>query len=122
MHVSRRMKITIMTVGVGGIVSTPVYWLADSPDTGQLVAACVQCATGIIALVWAVFTSTAASEPGFTDAAIDTGKAKATGGGKASTGVRRPRGAGGGSAKAERTGDAAADSSDSNANTGVDYS
>ena len=111
-----------MVVAVAGIVSTPLYWLLDSPDTGQLVAASVQGATGIIALVWALLASPAARQPGLTDAAVNTGEAKATGGGRASTGVRRPRGAGSGSAQVERTGNAIADGSDSSANTGVDYS
>jgi hypothetical protein len=56
------------------------------------------------------------------DVAADTGHARATAGGRASTGVVRPGGAGSGSATAERTGDATADGTGSRASTGVDYS
>jgi hypothetical protein len=51
---------------------------------------------------------------------VDTGKAKATGGATATTGIRRPAGSGAGTA--ERTGDATADGPGSKANTGIDYS
>jgi hypothetical protein len=118
--VSRSRKITIMVVAVVLTVSTPFFWLLNSPDTGQLVAASVQGATGIAALVWALMQSPATPQPGV--AAVDTGKAKATDGGRASTGVRRPQDAGNGPIRAERTGDATADGPDSSASTGVDYS
>jgi hypothetical protein len=109
-----------MVVAVVLTVSTPFFWLLDNPDTGQLVAASVQGATGIAALVWALMQSSANSQPGV--AAVDTGKAKATGGGRASTGVRRPQEAGSGPVRAERTGDATADGPGSSASTGVDFS
>ncbi|MFF2641779.1 hypothetical protein ACFVUB_18260 [Streptomyces niveus] len=114
----RSRKITVMVVAVVLTASTPFFWLLDNPDTGQLVAASVQGATGIAALVWALMQSPANPQPGV--AAIDTGKAKATGGGRASTGVRRPRDAGSGSVRAERTGDATADGPGSSASTGID--
>ncbi|MEW2436828.1 hypothetical protein AB0952_22180 [Streptomyces caniferus] len=108
---------------VAGIVSTPLVWLLDSPDTGQLVGASVQAATGIAALVWALLQRPPAPAPvpGPVDVAVGTGKSKGTGGGTAHTGVRRPGGAGTGSAKAERTGDAIADGPGSSAGTGIDY-
>ncbi|MFJ5927030.1 hypothetical protein ACIQF6_31010 [Kitasatospora sp. NPDC092948] len=56
------------------------------------------------------------------DRAADTGAAHATDGGRASTGVVRPGGAGSGSATAERTGDATAHGAGSRANSGVDCS
>ena len=56
------------------------------------------------------------------DIARYTGAAKASDGGRASTGVVRPGGAGGGSATAENTGDATAAGPGSSASTGVDYS
>lgn len=56
------------------------------------------------------------------DTAVDTGTGRATDGGKASTGVVRPKGAGSGSATARNTGDAVADGTGSRASTGVDYS
>jgi hypothetical protein len=117
---SRRRKITILVVAVVLTVSTPFFWLLDNPDTGQLVAASVQGATGIAALVWALMQSPVNPQPAV--AAVDTGKAKATGGGRASTGVRRSQEAGSGPVRAERTGDATADGPGSNASTGVDYS
>ena len=119
---SRGRKITVMVVTVVGIVSTPFFWLLDNPDTGQLVAASVQGATGIVALIWALFQQSPAPTPGARDTAVDTGEAKVTHRGTASTGVRRPHGVGSGSARAERTGDASADGSGSHASTGVDYS
>jgi len=109
-----------MVVAVVLTVSTPFFWLLDNPDTGQLVAASVQGATGIAALAWALMQSSAT--PPSEVAVVDTGKAKATGGGRASTGVRRQQDAGSGAIRAERTGDAAADGPDSSASTGIDYS
>jgi hypothetical protein len=119
--VSRGWKITVVVAAVAGIVSTPLFWLLDSPDTGQLVGASVQAATGVVALVWALIQRQSAPAPGPADVAVDTGTAEATGGGAAHTGVRRPGGTGTGSAKAERTGDATADGPGSSAGTGVDY-
>lgn len=121
MRLSRGGKITVMALAGAAIALTPLYWLLDNPDTGQLVAASIQGATGVLALVWALLATPSTSQPG-TDSADNTGKAMATDGGRASTGVRRPRGAEGGSAKATRTGDASADGSGSSASTGVDYS
>lgn len=60
---SRGWKITVMVVGVAGVVSTPLVWLLDSPDTGQLVGASVQAATGIAALVWALLQRPPAPAP-----------------------------------------------------------
>ncbi|MFJ8855453.1 hypothetical protein [Streptomyces sp. NPDC102437] len=117
---SRRRKIMVLVAAVMLSVSTPFFWLLDNPDTGQLVAASVQGATGIAALAWALVPSPAGLQPGA--AAVDTGKARATGGGRASSGVRGPQGAGHGPVRAERTGDAIADGPDSSASTGIDFS
>ncbi|MFJ8406417.1 hypothetical protein ACIQ9K_39095 [Streptomyces microflavus] len=111
-----------MVVAVAGVVSTPLLWLLDSPDTGQLVGASVQAAAGIAALVWALLQRPPAPVPGPADIAVGTGNAAGTDGGTAVTGVRRPGGAGSGSAKAERTGDATATGPGSSASTGIDYS
>jgi hypothetical protein len=121
--VSQGWKITVIVAAVAGIVSTPLLWLLDSPDTGQLAGASVQAATGIAALVWALLhrPPVPAPAPGPSDIAVDTGKAEGTGGGTAHTGVRRPDGTGTGTAKAERTGNATADGPGSSAGTGVDY-
>ncbi|MGW1620980.1 hypothetical protein [Streptomyces sp. NPDC002172] len=51
MTVSPGVEFEIMVAGGLEIVSTPLYWLLDGPGTGQLAAACVQGATGIVALV-----------------------------------------------------------------------
>jgi hypothetical protein len=121
--VSRRKKFTVMVVAVVLTVSTPFFWLLDNPDTGQLVAASVQGATGIAALVWSLMQSPAdPRQPAVV--AIDTGKAEASAGGRASTGVRRPQdaGSGNGPVRAERTGEARADGPGSSASTGVDFS
>ncbi|MFI8435613.1 hypothetical protein ACIGJO_18030 [Streptomyces sp. NPDC079020] len=113
-----------MVVAAVGVVSTPLLWLLDNPDTGQLVGASVQAATGIAALVWALLQRPPAPAPvpGPADLAVNTGNADGTDGGTAHTGVRRPGGAGTGSAKAERTGDATAQGPGSSAGTGIDYS
>ncbi|WP_225840547.1 hypothetical protein [Streptomyces sp. NK08204] len=117
-------KITVMVVAAASVVSTPLVWLLDSTDTGQLVGATVQAATGIAALVWALLQRPPAPAPvpGPADLAADTGNADGSGGGTAHTGVRRPGGAGTGSAKAERTGNATAQGPGSSAGTGVDFS
>jgi hypothetical protein len=127
-RVSRRWKIVIGVTAGAGIALTPLYWLLSGPDAGQLVAGSVQCATGIIALAWAVFVPSAAPSAtrdhpavGGGDSAVNTGKAQAIGGGRAVTGVRRPPGAGSRSARAERTGDASARGPGSTASTGIDY-
>lgn len=121
---SQGWKITVIVAAAAGVVSTPLVWLLDSPNTGQLVGATVQAATGIAALVWALLQRPPAPAPvpRPADLAVDTGKADGTDGGTAHTGVRRPGGAGTGSAKAERTGDATAHGPGSSAGTGVDYS
>lgn len=99
------------------IVSTPVFWLLDGPDTGQLVGASVQAATGVGALVWAWIQPASEAR----DSAVRTGRAEASGGGRAHTGIRR-RGAGGsGAARVERSGDAVARGRGSSAGTGIDY-
>jgi hypothetical protein len=121
--VSRGWKSTVVVVALAGIVSTPLFWLLNSPDTGQLVGASAQGAVAIGALVWALFQLPSTGQAqGPVDVAVATGKAEATGGGRAGTGVRRPAGAGSGSATAERTGDATADGTGSSASTGIDYS
>jgi hypothetical protein len=119
-RISRRWKVVIGVVAGAAVVLTPLYWLLGGPDVGQLVAGSVQCATGIIALAWAVFVPSA-PQPTARDSAVSTGRAQAAGGGRAVTGVRRPPGAGSGSAKAERTGDATAHGPGSTASTGIDY-
>ncbi|WP_381805402.1 hypothetical protein [Streptomyces niveus] len=122
---SQGWKITVIVAAAAGVVSTPLLWLLNSPDTGQLVGASVQGAVAIGTLVWALFQQPAAGPApvsGPVDVAVATGKATATDGGDASTGVRRPAGAGSGSATAERTGDATADGAGSSASTGIDYS
>lgn len=119
--VSQTWKTVVIVLAVLGIASTPVIWLLESPDAGQLVGASVQAAVGIAALVWALFQGAPASSAG-ANVAVDTGTADAKNGGRASTGVRRPKGKGRGSATARRTGDANATGPGSSASSGVDYS
>ncbi|MFE5326270.1 hypothetical protein ACFRCG_07755 [Embleya sp. NPDC056575] len=114
------LKITVLVVAILGIVSTPLIWLLDGPDNGQVVAASVQGATGVVALIWALLQKPPPA-PGAQDVAVDTGTARSTGGGATVTGVRRPGGAGNGSARVERSGDATAHGRDSSASTGIDY-
>ncbi|MFJ6431914.1 hypothetical protein [Streptomyces sp. NPDC091416] len=120
MDVSQGWKITVIFMAAAGVLSTPLIWLLDNPDAGQLAGATVQAATGIAALVWALLQTPPAAGP--TDLASDTGDADGTDGGTAHTGVRRAAGAGTGAARAERTGKAVARGSGSRAGTGIDYS
>lgn len=119
---SRSWTTAVLTVAVLVIVSTPLVWLLGSPDAGQLTGASVQAATGVAALVWALFQrATDGSGSRDLSVAVATGRAEVEDGGIASTGVRRPAGAPGGSARAERTGDAVARGEGSRASTGVDF-
>nr|WP_245237348.1 hypothetical protein [Streptomyces iakyrus] len=93
-----------------------MVWLLSGAGTGELVGASLQVGTGVAALAWAWL------QPRQADSATDTGRANASGGGSAHTGIRRPGGAGTGSARVDRTGDAASDGSGSSAGTGIDYS
>lgn len=113
---TRSWKIVLIVVGVACIAATPMVWLLNGPGTGELVGASLQVGTGVAALVWAWL------QPRQGDSATDTGQAKASGGGSAHTGIRRPGEAGTGSARLDRTGDATADGSGSSAGTGIDCS
>jgi len=116
---SQGWKITVIVLAAAGVVSTPLIWLLDSPDAGQLVGASIQAAVGIAALLWAWFQSGGNHTD---DTVVSTGQARASRGGAAVTGIKRPRGKGNGSAKAESTGNATATGDDSNAVSGIDYS
>lgn len=116
---SQAWKITVIVLAAAGVVSTPLVWLLDSPDAGQLAGASIQAAVGIAALVWALFQR---PEDRTDDVAVRTGQARASGGGTAVAGIKRPQGRGSGSARAERTGNATADGDGSSAVTGIDYS
>ncbi|MFI9206108.1 hypothetical protein [Streptomyces sp. NPDC053048] len=111
-------KTTVIVLAAAGVVSTPLIWLLDSPDAGQLAGASIQAAVGIAALVWALFQPLGNRTD---DTAVKTGQARASRGGRAVSGIRRPPGQGSGSAKAERTGNATADGDGSNAASGIDY-
>ncbi|MCX4769882.1 hypothetical protein OG493_09330 [Streptomyces sp. NBC_01285] len=123
---SRTWRITVGVIAALGIASTPVVWLLDGPGAGQFIGATVQAGTGIAAAFWTWRQGRSGPDPvtatPLSDTAIDTGEAKATSGGSARTGVRRPRAAGDGTARAVRTGDATADGRGSSASTGIDYS
>jgi hypothetical protein len=125
-RVSRRCKIITGVIAGVGIALTPGYWLLGGPDVGQLVGGSIQCATGIIALAWAVFVPSAAQpapgdQPAAGASAVNTGKGYAKDGGRVNTGVRGPLGAASGSARAEGTGTGIAVGPGSTANTGIDY-
>jgi hypothetical protein len=47
-----KWRAVLIVVAVAGIVSTPLFWLLNNPDTGQLVAASVQGLVAIAAFVW----------------------------------------------------------------------
>ncbi|MGW1616231.1 hypothetical protein ACWCQZ_43645 [Streptomyces sp. NPDC002285] len=112
-------KITIIALAVVGVLSTPLIWLLGSSSAGQLGGACIQTAVSIAALAWALFQHPANRTE---DTASRTAAARASGGGRAVTGIRRPQGRGSGSARAEQTGSATAIDQDSSAISGIDYS
>ncbi|MFJ3795707.1 hypothetical protein ACIPSJ_05425 [Streptomyces sp. NPDC090088] len=112
-------KIAVIVLAAAGVISTPLIWLAGGADAGQLAGASIQAAVGIVALVWALFQH---PEDRTEDTAVRTGVARASGGGRAVTGIRRAQGRGSGPARAERTGNATATGKDSTATTGIDYS
>ncbi|WP_443046688.1 hypothetical protein [Streptomyces sp. DSM 40750] len=107
-----------MALALAGIVSTPLIWLLGSPNSGQLVGASIQGAVGIAAFVWALFQNPTSRVD---DVAVRTGEPEAEDGGSAVTGVKRPKGRGSGSAKAQDTGKAKATGKGSRAVSGVDY-
>lgn len=109
-------KIVLIVVGVACLAATPLVWWLNGPGAGELVGASLQVATGVVALAWAWL------QPRQGDSATDTGQAKASGGGAAHTGIRRPGGAGTGAVHVGLTGDATADGVGSSAGTGIDYS
>ncbi|WP_343234617.1 hypothetical protein [Streptomyces sp. ICC1] len=81
--------VVVVVVAVAGIVSTPLVWLLDSPDTGQMIGASVQAAVAIAALLRTLFQHPATGQArGPADTAADTGEAEAPGG--AGAGVVRP--------------------------------
>ncbi|WP_217242195.1 hypothetical protein [Streptomyces sp. AC555_RSS877] len=110
-------KSTVIVLAAAGVVSTPLIWLLDSPDAGQLAGASIQAAVGIVALVWALL-----QHPGnhTSDTANRTGEAHTSDEGTGVTGIKRPKGRGSGTAKANDTGKATA-TGDSTAVTGIDY-
>nr|WP_234008820.1 hypothetical protein [Streptomyces sp. Mg1] len=115
---SQGWKITVIVLAAVSVLSTPLIWLLDGPGAGQLAGATVQAAAGIAALVWALFQH---PENRTDDTATQTGRARASAGGTATTGVKRSGGRGRGTANAEGTGDATADGDGSSAVTGIDY-
>ncbi|MCD9589337.1 hypothetical protein [Streptomyces sp. 8ZJF_21] len=117
---AHKWKVTLIAVGAVLAASTPFVWWMNGPDTAQMVGGSVQGVTGVASLIWALVSSPTRTGPEADDAAVDTGAARATAGGHASTGVRGPREAGGRRLRAERTGDATADGPGSRANTGVE--
>lgn len=104
-------RITIIVVAAAGIVSTPLIWLLNGPDAGELVGASIQVAVGIAALVWALLQRPPSAGP--RDRATRTGRASRGG----VTGIKRPGGRGRGSATAKDTGEAEG----KNSVSGIDY-
>ncbi|MFE3121819.1 hypothetical protein ACFXHD_00165 [Streptomyces hydrogenans] len=94
---TRGWKIIVMVAAVAVIAVKPLFWLLDSPGTGQLVGASVQAAAGIAALIWALFQRPQTWQEQtqeLVDRAVKTGTAEATESGSASSGVRAVRGVG----------------------------
>ncbi|MER6630138.1 hypothetical protein ABT301_18210 [Streptomyces sp. NPDC000987] len=111
-------KITVIVLAAVVVLSTPLIWLLNGPDAGQLAGASVQAAVGVVALVWALFQS---PDRRTDDTAVRTGQARARRGGIAVSGIRRPGGRGRGAARAVRTGSPTADGAGSRAVSGIDY-
>ncbi|MFF7249814.1 hypothetical protein ACFZBU_38620 [Embleya sp. NPDC008237] len=124
--VTQGRKIAVVVFAVAMVVSTPLVWLLNGPEAGQVVGASVQGAVGVAALVWALLQHPPAPGPGpFPappppgDVVVRSGQAHATGGGDAHTGMRGLGGSG--PARVEDSGDAIADGPGSSAGTGIDH-
>lgn len=120
-----RGRKVVLAVGAAVLaVASPLAYTLTSAGVGDAVSASVIAATAVAALIVPLWLGrTDGPEPGGDAAgnsvAKDTGRAKATSGGRANTGVWRRRGAGG-AARAEHTGNAVAKGQDSHASTGVE--
>jgi hypothetical protein len=114
--VTRWRRIVLVAAGTVATASTPVVWLLGDPNVGQMVGASVQAGIGIAALLVPVLWRGDGRGPQVE--AVDTGKAVASGGGSANSGVRLRGNMGGASVRAERTGDATAEGGGT-ANSGV---
>ncbi|WP_338675250.1 hypothetical protein V1460_21375 [Streptomyces sp. SCSIO 30461] len=115
---SRGWKTALMVVSLAGIVSTPLFWLLDGPDTGQLVGASVQAAASIAALLYAILAAPASDSR---NRVVRTGSANARDGGQAVTGIKLPNGRGDGSSTATDTGPSTATGQGSRAVSGIDH-
>jgi hypothetical protein len=120
-----RGRKVVLVVGAAVLaVTSPLAYTLASAGVGDAVSASVIAATAVAALTVPLWPGrTDGPEPG-SDAsgdmiAKDTGRAKATNGGDANTGVRRRRGAGG-VARAGHTGNAVAKGQGSHASTGIE--
>jgi hypothetical protein len=122
--VTRGRKV-VLAVGAAVLaVASPLAYTLASAAVGDAVSASVIAATAAAALTVPLWPGrTDGPEPGSdtpVDAvAVNTGRAEATSGGYANTGVRRRQGARG-AARAKRTGDAVAQGPGSHASTGVE--
>ncbi|MDT3395338.1 hypothetical protein RKE29_01515 [Streptomyces sp. B1866] len=123
MRISKGKMAAIVAAAAAAIVSTPLYWLLGGPDTGQLVAASLQGATGVFALAWALLTSPVAPEPvprDVTDVVVkDGGSASASGGGTAISGALLRNGAVREPIWVEKSGHATAEGAQSTACSGI---
>ncbi|MEU2512038.1 hypothetical protein [Streptomyces syringium] len=115
---SRGWKATVIVLAVLGTASTPLIWLLNSPDAGQLVGATVQGAVSITALVWAVFQP---SGNGTDDSVVRSGPVDVGGGGAGNTGIWRRRRWGGGRARVADSGSVTSTGKGSDGNTGIRY-
>lgn len=118
MTVSPGWKVAVIVVGVATVVSTPLVWLMNGADGGQLTGASVQVAVGIAALVVAVFQRPQRQSQ---YRASGTGEAQAEGGGTAHTGIRASGRSSRGVVSVRRTGKATARGRNSSAGTGIDH-
>ncbi|MFJ4776232.1 hypothetical protein [Streptomyces sp. NPDC088762] len=125
---SRTWKAAAIVLALAGMGSTPLVWVLDGSDAGQLTGASIQAAVGVAALIWALLqpsahgTGRTGRVSGTEDTALRTGSADASGGASAVSGIRRRPGQGdSGSAKAEDTGNTTATGDNSRAVSGIDY-
>jgi hypothetical protein len=121
--VARGRKIVLAAGAVVLAVASPLAYTLAPVGVGNVVSASVIAGTAAAALAVTLWSGRAGDpEPGDNaagdGAAVSTGRARATSGGQANTGVRRRDVAEAG--WAERTGDATARGLGSRANTGVE--
>lgn len=100
------------------IAAMVVLWLWVDLGTADGAASVIGASAGVVGLAYALISGTSAQQSGSTITVSKTGKATATSGGRANTGITMPGAGPGVQASASETGDAESDGS-GEADTGI---